>query len=127
MKDYLHISLIFFILISIAYLSLAPITLPETGLPNSYIGHFLMYFFLSGAFLLYFHDKEHEHLDAVILAGLTGLFFELLQSQLAFRNFSYVDVFINFIGASCLFLELRFPIVHRIVRYEDRVLEKLGL
>ncbi|MFO7794132.1 MAG: VanZ family protein [Candidatus Nanohaloarchaea archaeon] len=125
MRDYLHISLIFFILTGISFLSLKPISLPSSGLPISYIGHFMIYFFLSGAFMLYFHDKEHDHLDAVILAGLTGLFFELLQSQLAFRTFSYIDIIVNFLGASGLFLELKFPTVHKIVDYEDRMLENL--
>lgn len=127
MRDLLNTSILVFTLILIGFLSLRPVSLPETGLPISYFGHFMMYFFLSGASLLYFHDKKHDHLDAVILAGLTGLFFELLQSQLAFRTFSFLDITVNFLGASGLFLELKFPAVHKIVEFEDRQLENLGL
>lgn len=127
MRDLLNTSILVFTLILIGFLSLRPVSLPETGLLISYFGHFMMYFFLSGAFLLYFHDKKHDHLDAVVLAGLAGLFFELLQSQLAFRTFSFLDITVNFLGASGLFLELKFPAVHKIVEFEDRQLKNLGL
>jgi glycopeptide antibiotics resistance protein len=86
-----------------------------------------MYCSISGAFLLYFHDKKHDHFDAVTLAVVTGMFFELLQSQLVFRTFSYLDIAVNSLGASALFLELKFPAVHKIIAYEDRILENSGL
>ncbi len=125
MRDYLNISLFFFILILISYLSLTPISTPDTGLPVAVIGHLGMYFLLAGALLTYFHDKKHSHIDAVMISGLTGLMIELIQSQLVYRTFDIIDIFVNFVGAGLIMLELKVPVVHKIVELEDKFLEKL--
>jgi len=125
MRDYLNISIVISILAIISYLSLSPISTPNTGLPVSYIAHFGMYFSLAGALLVYFHEKNHAHLDAVILAGMTGLFLELVQSQIGYRTFSFSDIAINFIGAGLILVEQRVPVVHQVVILEDNFLEKI--
>ena len=125
MRDYLNISFITSILLLISYLSLSPISTPSTGLPLSIIAHFVMYFSLAAALLVYFHEKNHTHLDAVIFAGITGLFFELVQSQLGYRTFSFFDTAINFAGAGLVLVEQKVPVVHQVVKLEDQMLEKI--
>lgn len=125
MRDYLNISIVISILAMISYLSLSPISAPSKGLPVSYIAHFGMYFSLAGALLVYFHEKDHSHLDAVLLAGMTGLFLELIQSQIGYRTFSLQDVMINFIGAGLILVEQRVPVVHQVIMLEDDFLEKI--
>lgn len=125
MRDYLNLIFIFFLLVLISYLSLAPISTPATHLPVAMIGHLTMYFLLAGTFLTYFHDKKHSHFDDVIIAGLAGLGMELLQSQLAYRSFNLFDILVNFVGAGLIILELKVPFVHKIVELEYQLLKKL--
>ena len=125
MRDYLNIPIVISILAMVSYMSLSPISTPSTGLPTSYIAHFGMYFSLAGALLIYFHDKEHTHLDAVFLAGMTGLFLELVQSQIGYRTFSLQDVAINFTGAGLILAEQKVPVVHQVVMVEDDFLKKI--
>ncbi len=125
MRDYLNISLIFFVLLLISYLSLTPIPIADTTIPIALLGHLGMYFLLAGALLTYFHDKKHGHIEAIIISGLVGLTMEVLQSQIAYRNFNVLDILINFIGASLIMLELKAPIIHKIVDLEDKLIENL--
>lgn len=124
MKDYLNYLLIFLIIAAISYLSLAPLNI-SLNRHTALLGHIGMYFVLAGALLTFFHDKKHGHADAVIIAGLTGLIMELLQSQLPHRSFDLLDIAVNFIGAGLIFLELKFPVVHRIVEFEERLIENM--
>ena len=125
LRDYVNISIISSVLLAISYLSLSPVSTPSTGLPVAVIAHFGMYFSLAAALLVYFHEKNHTHLDAVILAGMTGLLFELVQSQLGYRTFSFVDIAINFAGAGLVLMEQKVPVVHQVVKLEDLMLEKI--
>lgn len=125
MRDILNISIVISILAMISYLSLSPISTPSTGLPVSYIAHFGMYFSLAGALLVHFHEKDHSHLDAVLLAGMTGLFLELVQINIGYRTFSLYDSGINFIGAGLILVEQRVPVVRQVVMLEDDFLEKI--
>ncbi len=122
MRDYLNLGLVIVVIGTIAYLSTGDISAPSGAAP---VGHFLMYFGLAGSFLLYFHDKKHTHIDAVILAVLTGLFFELLQSRIPYRTFSLVDAAVNTAGASLVLFEKHLPMVHRVVEFEDRIIESI--
>lgn len=83
-----------------------------------------MYFSLAASFLLYFHDKKHNHFDAVILAAVTGLMFEVMQSQIPYRTFSVFDATVNAAGAGLVLLERKIPVVHRVVETEERLIDK---
>lgn len=122
MRDYLNLGLVITVIATIAYLSTGNISAPSGAAP---VGHFLMYFSLAGSFLLYFHEKKHTHVDAVMLAVLTGLLFELLQSRIPYRTFSLVDAAVNTAGASLVLVERKLPVVHRVVEFEDRIIESV--
>ncbi len=122
MRDYLNLGLIITVVCGIAFLSTGNFSAPSGAAP---VGHFLMYFTLAGSFLMYFQGKKHTHLDAVALAVLTGLFFELVQSQIPYRSFSLLDASVNGLGASLVLFERYVPVVHRVVSLEDRIIESV--
>lgn len=127
MSSRLNLAFTFSIIILIGYLSIYPINLPSTGsnLPVSLIGHFSLYFLLAGFLSLYFHEKPHKNIDAVLIAGLTGIIFELIQSQLVYRHFELQDIIVNFLGASLIFLDPENRIASRIIDLENRMKEKI--
>ncbi len=101
---YLFISIIFAI-----FILLGSIT-PERGVSvvknSGFAAHFVSYFMLAFAVLLYFSSKNFQkpYLKSALLAGSYGIFIELVQSFLTYRHFELLDIAINFIGASLIFI-----------------------
>jgi len=121
-RSYLNLGLVVAAVAAIAFLSTASISAPSG---SSYIGHLLMYFGLATIFLLYFHYRKHDHIDAVALAGLTGLMFEFMQSGISYRTFSLLDAGANFLGASLVLADRRLPFIHRIISFEEQLIQKI--
>ncbi len=101
---YLFLSIIFAIFIFIGSIT------PEKGVgivKNSGVpAHFISYFVLSSAVLLYFSGKNFQKpfIKAALLAGSYGLFIEFVQFFIPYRNFEIFDIFINFTGAFLIFI-----------------------
>lgn len=100
-----------------------------TAAPGQDIGlsmlmlHGIAYFGLAAALLVYLHDTERGHLEAILIAAVAGLGIELIQMQLPYRFFSVTDILANTAGASLILLDYNAIVTSRIVRFEDRVLE----
>lgn len=128
MRDRLNGIILAAVFSAVVYFSLAPVESPplsDTFLPIALLWHLSFYFLLAGALLLHFHGKKYGHLEAVIIAGLTGVLLEVLQHPLPHRSsFQILDVVVNFIGASVVMFERRIPVIHRVVEFEDKLLER---
>ncbi len=101
---YLFLSIIFAI-----FILLGSIT-PERGISvvknSGFYAHFISYFMLSFAVLLYLSNKNFQkpYLKSALLAGSYGIFIELIQGFLTYRNFQVLDIITNFVGASLIFI-----------------------
>lgn len=107
----------------ITYFSVVSLDSSATGRFSFSFLHLAAYFGLSAAFLVYFHDTQKGHLEAVLAAGLFGLGIEILQYGIPYRAFTFQDVAVNFIGASIVLLDHRIKLVTEIVAVEDKILE----
>lgn len=125
MRQKLNLAIVISIFVSITYLSLRPVPSSLGNNVNFSFLHILAYFFLAGALLVYFHDTEKGHLEAIMVAGIIGIGIELLQTQIPYRTYATLDVVSNLIGASLVFLDHRSRIVTRIIEMEDRFLERI--
>lgn len=85
--------------------------------------HFLAYFGLAAALLVFFHDTQRGILESVLVASLFGLAVEIIQLQVPTRFFSLKDIATNVAGASLVLLDHRIDAVTEVVRLEDRVIE----
>lgn len=99
---------------------MAPGSSTATG---NYILHFLAYFGLAGALLLYYHDTTVGHLEAVATAAGFGIGVELIQLQMPYRAFSTVDILLNTAGASVVLLDHQIDVVSRLIEFEENVIE----
>jgi VanZ family protein len=105
---YLFLSIIFAIFIFIGSIT------PETGgdiIKNSGVpAHFISYFVLSSAVLLYISGKNFQKpfIKAALLAGSYGIFIEFVQFFIPYRHFEVYDMLINFTGAFLVFLLIPF-------------------
>ena len=99
---YLFLSIIFAIFILLGSI------IPERGIlvvkNSGFSAHFVSYFVLSFTILLYLSGKSFQkpYLKSVLLTGSYGVFIELIQGFLTYRNFQIFDIITNFIGASLI-------------------------
>lgn len=125
MRSKLNFLIVIILFISIGYLSLTyvspDITRPQ-GVNITHIGHMIAYFILSGSLLIYFRDKPYGYKEAVSISAFYGLFLELVQFRISYRTFSGIDVILNTSGSSLIFLNLKFDLVSRFIKFEDSVL-----
>lgn len=87
--------------------------------------HLAAYFMLAAALLLVFHDTPRGHVEAVAVAVLFGVGMELVQSMLPYRTAAVGDVLVNAVGASVVLLDHRVGLVHRVVAWEDRLIDRV--
>jgi len=85
--------------------------------------HFLAYFGLASAFLVNFHDTRIGHFEEAAAAFIFGFLMEVVQLSVPYRYFSIRDIGMNFAGAALVFFEAKIPVVHKVVEWEDRLIE----
>jgi len=102
-KVLIYFLLTIIILDIILYYSVVPLLIPGEPSFMDKIKHFSAYFLLS--FFIFMSTKNFKL--AIFLAGTYGMLMEALQFTIPFRNFSLLDILVNFLGAALvLFLGL---------------------
>ncbi len=125
MRRRLNFALVVAITTTISVLSLVNPGEPGRGVSMlAPVLHAAGYFLLAGALMLHFHDTDKGHLEAVGTAAGLGLLLEAVQFYLPYRIFSPEDVIVNAAGASLVVLDHRSEAVTRVVRIEDRLIER---
>lgn len=112
---------------SIAFFSVLPVPARYSGASPydlSALLHFVAYFALAAALLLYSHDTQKGHLEAVLVAASFGLLLEFVQLSLQTRTFSMIDIAANTFGAALVLLDHQSTQITKIVQVEDRLIEK---
>ncbi len=126
MRHRFNAALVILVGLTILVLSLAnpPGAVAGAASGTYQFGHFLLYFFLASALLLYFHGTPRGRVEAVLAAGVFGLGIELVQFALPFRMFSPADVMVNFLGASLVLLDHQSVAVTAVIEKEDELIEQ---
>ena len=101
---YLFLSIIFAVFILLG--SITPEREVSVVKNSGFSAHFISYFVLSFTILLYLSGKNSQksYLKSALSAGSYGIFIEIIQAFLTYRNFQIFDIITNFIGASLIFI-----------------------
>lgn len=123
MRNKLNLALVAAVTFTITYYSISrPVAGPVSG-GSSLLLHGLAYFGLAAALLVYFHDTEVGHIEAIAFAVIIGFSIEIVQYFLPYRHFSVIDGLTNLFGASLVMLDHRIDAVTHIISFEDRLVE----
>lgn len=89
------------------------------------LAHLAAYFCIAAGLLVVFHDMEHGHFEAILIAAAFGAALELVQGALPYRSFGWTDIAVNTIGASGILLDHHVGAATWFIHTEDRLIERL--
>jgi VanZ family protein len=90
------------------YSSIVPVIdtgIVDVSINSGKIMHLLSYGILAALLFCYFdnHKFSNSILNSILIAGCIGIFIEIIQFFIPYRYFDFLDIIVNFAGASLVY------------------------